>query len=239
MLSLRTIGGSIQAPNRRLRRHPLSWFRCRMASQEWTSVWSAVHDERRALSADLAKIPPQQWSAASLCPGWDVHDVLAHLIDSAKTTRWGFVRRLISARFDFDRDNAIGVARERCGSPAETLAAFDGIISETKTPPAAPATRLVEAVVHGEDVRRPLGIQRDYPVDHVLPALKYQLKTAGAMGGGRERAQGLRLVAVDTDFASGSGPEVRGTALALLLAVSGRPLRATELTGPGSAAFAL
>lgn len=209
-----------------------------MASPEWAAVWTAVHQERRALSADLSGVPAQQWAVASLCPGWDVHDVVAHLIDSAKTTRLGFARRLMVARFNFDRDNAVGVARERRASPAQTLVEFERIATETKTPPAAAATRLVEAVVHGEDVRRPLGVQRAYPLDHVLPALGFQLKTSASLGGGRQRAAGFRLVAVDADFSSGAGPEVRGTALALLLAVSGRPVGPTELSGPGAPALA-
>ena len=200
-------------------------------------MWAAVHEERCALSKDLWGVPAQRWAESSLCPGWDVHDVVAHLIDTAKTTRLGFVRRLVAAGFDFDRDNAIGVVRERRASPAETLAEFDRIVTATKTPPAAPATRLVEAVVHGEDVRRPLGVHRTYPLDHVLPALKYQLKTSASMGGGRERAAGFRLVAVDAGFSSGAGPEVHGTALALLLAISGRPLEAAELFGPAAPAF--
>ena len=212
-----------------------------MSAREWSTVWAAVHEERRALSADLADVPAERWSEPSLCPGWDVHDVVAHLIDSAKTTRIGFVRRLIAARFDFDRDNAIGVARERRATTTETLAAFDRIIPETKTPPASSATRLVEAVVHGEDIRRPLGIPRSTPIDHVLPALQYQLRTSAAMGGGRERARGLHLIATDADVAlrpgsgSGSDPEVRGTALALLLVDPGRPVGPDELAGPGVA----
>ncbi|MEV8338267.1 maleylpyruvate isomerase family mycothiol-dependent enzyme [Leucobacter sp. NPDC077196] len=208
-----------------------------MPSQKWSTVWNAVHRERRSLSADLGGIAAEQWAEASLCPGWDVHDVVAHLIDSAKTTRWGFIRRLVAARFDFDRDNAIGIERERRANPATTLAEFDRIVTATKTPPAAAATRLVEVVVHGEDLRRPLGVQRAYPLEHVLPALRYQLRTSTSMGGGRERAAGFRLVAVDADFSSGTGPEVRGTALALLLAVSGRPVQSSELFGAGAGAF--
>ncbi len=197
-----------------------------------------MHEERRALSADLSKVPAQRWAEASLCPGWDVHDVVAHLIDTAKTTRLGFARRLVAARFDFDRDNAVGVARERRASPAETLAEFDRVVTMTRTPPAAPATRLVEAVVHGEDVRRPLGVRREYPLNRVLPALKYQIRTSGSIGGGEERAAGFRLLAVDADFSSGAGPEVHGTALALLLAISGRPLEPGELYGPAAPDFA-
>ena len=208
-----------------------------MASGERMSVWPAVHDERRALHRDLAGVPADRWSRPSPCPGWDVHDVVAHLIDSARTTRWGFARRMVVARLDFDRDNAAGVARERRADPAQTLAAFARIVTETRTPPAAPATRLVEAVVHGEDVRRPLGLVREYPVEAVLPALRHQLRTSVAMGGGRQLAAGFRVVALDADLVSGTGPDLRGTALALLLAVSGRPVGPDELSGPAVSAF--
>lgn len=42
-----------------------------------------------------------------------MHDVVAHLVDTAKTTRLGFVFGLARARFDFDRQNTRGVERER------------------------------------------------------------------------------------------------------------------------------
>ena len=69
-------------------------------------------------------------------------------------------------------------------------------------------------------------------------ALEYQLRTTVKMGGGKERASGLRLITSDAPIDSGSGPQVRGSALALLLAVSGRPLEPDELTGPGAATLA-
>jgi uncharacterized protein (TIGR03083 family) len=135
---------------------------------------------------------------------------------------------------DFDRQNALGIARERLDDPGETLAAFRSVIYRTSTPPAAIVTRLVEAFVHGEDIRRAVGLSGDYPVDQVAKALEFQLRTTVKMGGGRERADGLRLVASDAPVAVGTGPEAHGSALALLLAVSGRPLNAGELTGPGA-----
>ena len=129
-----------------------------------TEIWPVVHAERRALIRDLEDLPARQWATPSLCPGWDVHDVLAHLVDDARTTRLGFLRRLAAARFDFDRCNARGVARERRADPRDTLAAFRAVSGRTTSAPAAPATRLVEAFVHGEDIRRPLGLARAYPV---------------------------------------------------------------------------
>ncbi|GAB4084485.1 maleylpyruvate isomerase family mycothiol-dependent enzyme [Myceligenerans cantabricum] len=199
-------------------------------------VWPVVHDERLALVRDLGGLSAEQWETPSLCAGWTVHDVLAHLVDSARTTRLGFVRRMIAARGDFDRDNAVGVARERAPDAEVTLASFRGAVDRTDTPPAPRATRLVEAFVHGEDIRRPLRIGRDYPAEHVLTALRYQARTSEAFGGGKERATAVRLVVTDADAVIGSGPEVSGSAIALLLALSGRPVHDGELVGPGAEA---
>lgn len=97
------------------------------------------------------------------------------------------------------------------------------------------ATRLLEAFLHGEDIRRPLGIRRDYPSDHVATALRLQVRSTKKLGGSREHVEDLRLVASDNDFQHGGGAEVRGSAIALLVAVSGRPVGADELSGPGVA----
>lgn len=199
-----------------------------------TGIWSVVHTERAALIQDLQTLPAQQWATPSLCPGWDVHDVLAHLVDDAKTTRWGFLRDLVLAGLDFDGLNARGVARERAEDPERTLAEFRAASGRTTGAPAPRATRLVEVFVHGEDIRRPLGIGHDYPPAHVATAVRHQVHTSVKLGGGKERVEGLRLTAIDTDLGVGSGAEVRGTAMALLLAVSGRPVGRKEFTGPGA-----
>ncbi|MDI6099389.1 maleylpyruvate isomerase family mycothiol-dependent enzyme [Actinoplanes sp. NEAU-A12] len=197
------------------------------------TVWSVVHEERATLCRDLATLAPEQWSAPTACTGWDVHDVVAHLVDSAKATRLGFVRDMLAARGDFDRQNAFGVARERRDDPRDTLRAFRSVVTRTSAPPAPVATRLVEAFVHGEDIRRAVGLRGDYPPGPVVTALAHQLRTTVRMGGGKELAAGLRLVASDAPLDTGSGPEVRGPAIALLLAVSGRAVEPGELTGPG------
>lgn len=208
-----------------------------MPSRPSATVWPAVHNERQTLIRELESLTPEQWAQPSLCPGWDIHDVLAHLVDSAKTTRLGFVRRLIAAKFDFDKDNANGITRERAAAPEATLAEFSRIREATRTPPAAPATRVVEIIVHGEDIRRPLRLLHSYPGESIDAALRYQLKTGISLGGGRERAAGFRLRATDSSFEHGSGPEVTGTPLALLMAVSGRPAENEDFFGAGAATF--
>ncbi|GHG56414.1 hypothetical protein GCM10011331_23960 [Flavimobilis marinus] len=200
-------------------------------------VWPIVHAERRRLVADLLDLPIAQWRTPSLCPGWDVHDVLAHVVDTARTGRLMFVRELLRARFNFDRANDTGVAREKRTDPQDTVRTLDAVVSLTRTPPANLATRLVEAFVHGEDIRRPLGVAGTYPAGAVADALAYQLRTPVSFGGGRERAAGLRMVDSSTGQAWGeAGADVvEGAGIDLLLAVSGRPVPTERLTGRGAA----
>lgn len=91
-------------------------------------VWSLVHDERRNLVADLRALPIEQWRTPSLCPGWDVHDVVAHLVDSARAGRLWFVAEMVRARFDFDRANDTGIAREKRADPQDTVRALDAVV---------------------------------------------------------------------------------------------------------------
>ncbi|MFF1252634.1 maleylpyruvate isomerase family mycothiol-dependent enzyme [Pseudarthrobacter sp. NPDC058329] len=207
-------------------------------SKAAAAVWRAVHSERRRLAADLSELRDEQWALPSLCPGWDVHDVLAHLVDTARTGRASFIRDLMTAHLDFDRANENGIAREKSQDPQETIKAFAEAVNLTRTPPANLAPRLVEAIVHGEDIRRPLGIAGDYPEPAVVQALTYQLRTPVSFGGGSERAAGLRLIDRKTGAGWGEGDDVEADALDLLLAVSGRRVDRESLTGGGASLLA-
>lgn len=196
-------------------------------------VWRMVHAERAALADDLARLDPGQWDTPSLCAGWTVHDVAAHLVDTARTTRIGFVAGLVRARFDFDRQNARGVERERGATPQETLERLRRVAARRTGPPAPLDTRLVEEVVHGEDIRRAVGLVHSYPREAVVRALRLQARTPESFGGAKELTARVRLSATDAGLSIGAGPEVTGPALSLLLAVSGRRVAAGELDGPG------
>lgn len=198
-----------------------------------TDVWPIVHAERDALNADLEQLPAAAWDTPSLCAAWTVHDVVAHLVDTALTTRVGFVAGLARARFDFDRQNDRGVRRHRGATPAETLREFRMVARRTTTPPAPLDSRLVEAIVHGEDIRRPLGIAHTYPLEAVERAIHLQARTPRSFGGGKELLGHARLTATDSDVAIGDGLEVRGPALSLLLVLTGRTIALDDLEGPG------
>ena len=201
-------------------------------------VWSLVHAERAALIDDLVHVDDRCWEQPSLCRGWTVHDVVAHLVNSALTTRLGFLAGFARAGFDFDRQNARGVERERRTTPRETLEQLRRVASRTSTPPAPLDSRLVEEVVHGEDIRRPLGIIHTYPEEVVVRSLRLQSRTPASFGGAKELVARVRLTATDADVSIGHGPDVSGTALSLLLAVSGRRVALDDLDGPGVGAMA-
>ena len=183
-------------------------------------IWALVHAERAAIIEDLERIDDAQWEQPSLCDGWTVHDVVAHMVDTNRTTRLSFAADMVRVRFDFDRQNARGIERARGASPEQTLERLREVASRTSTPPAPLDTRLVEEVVHGEDIRRPLGLTRAYPQEAVARSLRHLARTTASFGGAKELVARIRLTATDAELSVGDGPEVRGTgARALLVAV--------------------
>ena len=196
-------------------------------------IWPLVHAERAALIEDLEKLDGAQWQQPSLCVDWTVHDVVADMVNTNQTTRLSFVADIVRAGFDFDRQNAQGVQRARGATPHETLERLRQVATRTSTPPAPLDTRIVEEVLHGEDIRRPLGLTRAYPQEAITRSLRHLARTTASFGGAKEVVAPIRLTATDVGLSIGDGPEVSGTALALLLVISGRHVALDELDGPG------
>lgn len=196
------------------------------------TIWPTIHAERKSLADELEHLTADQWHTASMCAGWDVHDVFAHLLSAAKMTPPKFAARFAGAGFNFDRFAGRQVKKEGAGGPAATMAAFRAAENRTSAPPGPKDTWLGEAFVHGEDIRRPLGIAHTYPTEFVTRTITFYSKS-NAIIGGRNRVAGLTLKATDADYSVGSGPVVEGPAISLLLAASGRKSALGDLTGPG------
>ena len=194
--------------------------------------WPRIHAEREALAAELEGLTDEQWATASLCEGWTVRDVLAHMTGTAKVSGGSFFPKLIGSGFSLKKMQEKDIATERGDSPADTLANFKGIVSSTKHPPGPIDTWLGETIVHGEDIRRPLGLRRDYPTDTTTRVADFY-KRSNLVIGAKRRIAGLALEATDTEWSHGDGPEVRGPILALLLVMSGRRAALDDLTGEG------
>jgi uncharacterized protein (TIGR03083 family) len=193
--------------------------------------------ERVDLAAFLETLTPQQWEAPSLCAGWRVRDVVAHMLSYEELSTGGLVRRFARGWFLAARTNAVGVADYADYGPERLLALLaDSLEPRGLTARFGGRIALLDGVIHHQDIRRPLGITRDIPADRLRPALDFAgtAPTIGAFWRGR----GLRLVATDLDWAAGRGAEVQGTGEALLMAIAGRRGITDELTGPGQPTLA-
>jgi uncharacterized protein (TIGR03083 family) len=197
-------------------------------------IWPVVHDERRALAADLRHLDDAQWSVPSLCSDWTVRDVVAHLTAAAKMSPAGFFSKLAASGFSFNRLQARGIAAERGDSPADTLARFEAIATSKGRPPGPVMTTLGEIIVHSQDIRGPLGIEHDYPRGAVVEVADF-FKRSNLLIGTKRRIAGLNLRATDVNWSYGTGPEVAGPILALVMAMTGRKSAIDQLRGEGVA----
>jgi uncharacterized protein (TIGR03083 family) len=198
------------------------------------SPWPFIHTERAALVADLSVLPPESWQTRSLCSEWSVRDVLGHMTSTARMTPPKFFVGLARSGFNFDKMSAGDVKRETAGSPSDQLTALSVLATASTHPPGPVEAMLGEVIVHGEDIRRPLGIVHDYPMSAVTRALDFY-KTSNLLIGSKKRITGVTLRATDADWSTGAGPEVSGPALSLVLAMTGRAAALDDLSGDGLA----
>ncbi|MBP2319656.1 uncharacterized protein (TIGR03083 family) [Kibdelosporangium banguiense] len=196
------------------------------------ALWQPVHAERAALAADLKDLTDEQWATTSLCTEFSVREVLAHITAAATLNPVRWMVGVIRCRFDFDKQVAMRLAEHLGTSPAGTLARFRDVVTSTTKPPLPVVAMLGETIVHGEDIRRPLGIRRDYPLETITRLAGYYASSDMVVLA-KGRIGGLRLKATDGPFATGDGALVSGTTLALTMAMTGRKAYCDELEGDG------
>lgn len=185
--------------------------------------WAVIADQRRVLADLLDGLAAEEWERSSLCAGWRVKDVAAHVALTPQSP--GLLRILglgLRARGDFDalnRDLAIAHADRPC---ADLVAELRGLAGSRRKPAITTLDNLLfDTVVHVQDVAVPLGRAVAMPP----AAAREGAERVWRMGWpfwARRRLRGLRLSATDVDWTAGEGAEVRGPVSALLLLLTGR-----------------
>jgi len=202
-------------------------------------VWAAIAEEREALIATLEELTPEQWATPSLCGEWTVHEVLGHLVVAAKPPRRRVVLETLKARGSFDTANSL-LAREQAERPpSELLTTYRGLVTERFKPPGfGPESTLADILMHSLDIRIPLGLPTERPVERYVPAIElYFNRRVQRILGPRGRPDG-HWVATDLAWQHGIGDDVRGALADLTLTASGRGARIDALTGAGQPALA-
>ena len=201
------------------------------AALDGDSLFLAIADERRQLADLFESLDARQLASRSLCSGWSVHHVAAHVTTLFNVTGSSMSWRVVTSGFDFSKavDRLTNELTQRpIGEIVEQLRAN---ADDRRHPPRRPLAPLTDLLVHGEDVRRPLGIQRAVPLDRTIAAMRFI--TSGRATGflPRNRLSGFKLVATDVDLSWGLGQVVHGPAIELLMAAMGRREAFAQLGG--------
>ncbi|GAA2407730.1 maleylpyruvate isomerase family mycothiol-dependent enzyme [Nonomuraea africana] len=200
-------------------------------------IWAAIQAERYGLADLLDALSDDEWERPSLCAGWRVRDVAAHLALGPTISNGRALVELVRARGSFDRmihDTAVRHARTPAAEIVEQIRA--SAVSRRLAPGTKPLDPLFDALVHGQDIAVPLGIERVMPLEAARTAAGH-IWNRGFPFFAQRRLRGLRLVATDVDWSVGEGDVVEGPIQALLLLVAARPAALPGLGGAGAAAL--
>ncbi len=203
---------------------------------EEPEIRRVVEAERLSLCDALDGLDAGQWSTPSLCGGWTVREVVAHLTLPTRTSFPAMVLEMARARGDFDR-MADRTARRRAArfDPRALVAQLRATAGSPRRMPGSSAMDpLVDVLVHAQDICLPLGLQRRMPVPAAAAALDHV--TASSFFGAPARLQDLRLTATDSAWSCGppEGPRVQGRTQDLLLIATGRAAGSDGLRGDGA-----
>jgi len=197
-------------------------------------VWQAIGTQRTALADLLEALTPAEWERDSLCSGWTVKDVAAHVISSPQASIGQVVTAVVRARGNFNRC-MFQEAKRWSARPTELIVAdyrrLDG--SRRHPPGISRLDPLVDVLVHTQDIVRPLGRTHPMPARASAAAADHVWRRSFPFMA-RKRLGGYRLTATDVEWTVGDGPTVEGSMGALLLLLTGRTASLSELSGDGA-----
>ncbi|GAA2729456.1 maleylpyruvate isomerase family mycothiol-dependent enzyme [Actinocorallia aurantiaca] len=208
------------------------------AGSSEAEVREHIAAERRELAELLEGLPAEAWDAPSLCAGWRVREVVAHMTMPFHSSTWRFLREMVRARGDFNRmaDRCARLDAEKW--PAEEFVSMlrKNARHPWKPPGGGFQGALSHDVIHGLDVTLALGVDRRVPEERLRLILEGSDSARSRRFFGTD-LEGVRLQADDMEWASGSGRPLIGHAQDLLLVICGRKLPEGRLRGEPAARF--
>ena len=194
--------------------------------------------ERRELARVLSDLPASAWDAQTLCAGWRVREVVAHMTMPFRYSAARFAAELARSGGRF---NAMSDRIARRDAAAVSAADLVSVMQDNATNPWKPPGggylgALTHDMIHGLDITVPLGISRRVPEDRLRAVLDAIAAPKARKHFGTDLS-GVRLRAADIDWASGSGKQLSGAAQDLALVLCGRKLPPGQLHGEPAARF--
>jgi len=201
-------------------------------------IWALIDGHRIRTVELLESLSDDEWRHPSLCDGWTVEDVAAHLTMQQIGLREvllgalrhpggmnRMIRQAAKRRARLPRRQIIAEIRGMVGSRRHNI----GVTCQET---------LIDILVHSQDVAMPLGRRLD-----VDPAAAALAASRVWSYGGNSKAkvfkeipfEGFRLSATDVAWSIGAGREIEGPILAILLLLTGRLAARPMLSGDGVA----
>ena len=200
-------------------------------------ITASIAAERRDLAAILAGLPAESWDSPTLCAGWRVREVVAHITMPLRYPLPRFALEMARSRGNFNRMADRCARRDAAAPPAELAAALrDNERNPWKPPGGGYQGALTHDVIHGLDITVALGLGRQVPAERLGIVLAGITAAKSVRFFGTD-LDGIELRADDLDWSFGSGTRVSGAAQDLALAVCGRKLPPGHLRGAPSARF--
>jgi len=201
------------------------------ATTDDTSLQPAVAAEFASLAGLLAGASRAQWDTWSLCAGWRVREVIAHLTMAARYPEQEFMAELRRCDFDFTRLSNEIASRDANLPESQLVACLRSDVMKHWTPPGGGYHgALNHVVIHGLDVTVPLGVPRRCP-DETIRIVLDDLTREGGHAHFGIAIEDRCLQASDLDWSYGSGAALRGGAGELALALCGRAVPGGRLDG--------
>jgi uncharacterized protein (TIGR03083 family) len=200
---------------------------------EREQVFAVVADERRSIAELIDGLDADQLATASLCAGWDVKTVAAHLVSDFTDGFWGFMAS--GLRHGSINRGIDALARRRAQASATEIAEMlrRGADCRLSPPVTGPLAGLTDVLVHGADIRIPLGLPHRPDPHHVSRVLDFLTGPTQLGFFPRRRLRGIELHDDDTGRKWGDGEPIRGPGVAVMLAVCGRAVAFDRLAGSG------
>ena len=196
-------------------------------------TWQVVEQQRVAIADLLDGLTPQQWESPSLCAGWRIRDVAAHVsLVGLPPSAGSLLADMIRARGNFHRLNTAATKRRALRSPTQLVADLREHAGSRKVPAVSNYRNvLFDVLVHGQDIAIPLGLDLTMPPQAAAEAAT-RVWTMGWPFWAKRRLRGMRLTATDVDWSVGSGVDIHGPIRAVLVLLTGRTTTAAAmLTG--------
>ena len=200
-------------------------------------ITASIAAERRELAAILGGLPAESWDSPTLCAGWRVREVVAHITMPLRYPPPRFAFEMIRSRGNFNRMADRCARRDAAAPPARLAAALrDNERNPWKPPGGGYQGALTHDVIHGLDITVALGLGRQVPAERLGIVLAGVTAAKSVRFFGTD-LDGIELRADDLDWSFGSGTPVSGSAQDLALVVCGRKLPPGHLRGDPCARF--